>query len=193
MVSLYHWGASKAPLYIFVQSPQLCPTLCDPMDCSQASLSFTMSWSLLKLMCIKSVMLSNHLILCYPVLLLPSIFPSIRVFFFFPMSCLFTLGDQSIGASASASVLPVNIQGWFSLALTGLLSLLSKGLSRVFSSITVWKHQFFGTQPSLWFNSLWASYMTPGKTIALTIWAFVGKVMSLFFNLLSRFVHCRTL
>ena len=68
-------------MYIFVQSPQLCPTLCDPMDCSQASFSLTMSWSLLRFMYIKSVMLSNHLIFCCPLLLLPSIFPSIRVFF----------------------------------------------------------------------------------------------------------------
>ena len=71
----------------------------------------------------------------------------------FPMSQLFTLDDQSIGVSSSASVLPMNIQGWFSLGSTGLISLLSKGLSRVFSSTTVQKHQFFCAQPSLWSNS----------------------------------------
>ena len=71
----------------------------------------------------------------------------------FPMSHLFESGGQSMGASASSSVLPINIQGWFPLELTGLISLLFKGLSRVFSSITVWKHQFFGTQPSLWSNA----------------------------------------
>ena len=71
----------------------------------------------------------------------------------FPMSRLFASGGQRIGASASASVLPMNMQGWFSLGLTGLISLQSKGLSRVFSNNTVQKHQFFGTQPSLWFNS----------------------------------------
>ena len=71
----------------------------------------------------------------------------------FLMSQLFTSGGQSIGASASASFLPMNIQGWFPLGLMGLISLLSKGLSRVFSSTTVWKHQFFSTQPSLWSNS----------------------------------------
>ena len=65
------------------------------------------------------------------------------------MSWLFTSGDQSIGASASASVLPMNIQGWFPLGLTGLFFLQSKGLWRVFSSTTVWKHQFFSAQPSL--------------------------------------------
>ena len=71
----------------------------------------------------------------------------------FPMSWLFPSGGQSIGASASASVFPKNIQGWFPLGQTGLNSLLSKGLSRVFSSTTVQNHQFFGTQPSLWSNS----------------------------------------
>ena len=71
----------------------------------------------------------------------------------FPMSCLFTSGGQSIGVSGSASVLPMNIENWFPLQLTGLISLQSKGLSRVFSSTTVWKHQFFGAQPSLWSHS----------------------------------------
>ena len=69
----------------------------------------------------------------------------------FPLSQLFTSGGRSIGPSASASVLPKNIQGWFPL---GLISLLSKGLSRVLSNTTVWKHQFFGAQPSLW-NWFW--------------------------------------
>ena len=73
-------------------------------------------------------------------------FPASR---FFPMSQLFTSGGQHIGASASASVLPMSIQGWFPLGLTGLISLLPKGLLRVFSSTTVQKHQFFGVQPSL--------------------------------------------
>ena len=73
----------------------------------QASLSITNSWSLLKFMCIELVVPSNHLILCFPLLLLPSLFPSIRSF---PMSQFFTSGGQSIGVSASASVLPVNIQ-----------------------------------------------------------------------------------
>ena len=88
---------------------------------------------------------SNHLILCHPLLFLSSTFPSIRVF---PMSQFFTSGGQSIGVSVSASVLPMTIQGWFPLGLTGLI-LQSKGLSRVFSNTTVQKHQFFGTQLSL--------------------------------------------
>ena len=71
----------------------------------------------------------------------------------FPMSQLFTSGGQSIGVSASASVFPVNIQGWFPLGWTGLISLLSKRLSRVFSNTTIWKHQFSDAQPSFWSNS----------------------------------------
>ena len=113
----------------------------------QASLPFTISWSSLKLVSIVSVMPSNHLILCHSLLLSSTASGS------FPMSRLFASAGQSIGASASASVLPVNIQGWFPLGLTTLISLLSKGLSGVFSSTTVWKHRFFGTQPSLWSNS----------------------------------------
>ena len=74
----------------------------------------------------------------------------------------------------------MNIQRWFPVGLAGLISLLSKGLSRVFSSTTIRKHQFFSTQPSLWSHA--------GKTIALTRWTFVGKMMSLLFNMLSRFV-----
>ena len=89
------------------------------MDC-QASPSFTISQSLVKLMSFESVIPSNHLILCHP-LLLPSIFPSIRVF---PVSWLFASGSQSTGASASASVLSVSIQDGFPLGLTGLISLL---------------------------------------------------------------------
>ena len=85
----------------------------------------------------------------------------------FPTSQLFTSGGRSIGASALASVLPMNIQGWFPLGLTGLISLQSKGLSRVSFSNTVWKHQFFGTQPSLMVQ-LSHPYMTTGETIALT-------------------------
>ena len=109
----------------------------------QASLSFIVSQSLLRLMSTESLMPSNHLILCCPLLFWPSVFPSIRSFL---MSRLFTSGSQSIGALASASVLPMNIQDWSPLGLTALISLQSKGLSRVFSSTTVWKHQFLGVQ-----------------------------------------------
>ena len=110
----------------------------------KASLSFIISWSLLKLMSTELVMPSNHLILCHPLLFLPSIFTS--------MSWLFTSGSQSTGVSASASVLSVNIQDWFPLGWTAWISLQSKGLSRVFSDTTFQKHQFFSAQPSLWSN-----------------------------------------
>ena len=116
----------------------------------QASLSSAVSRSLLKLIAIESVMPSNHLILCRPLLFLPSIFPSIRSF---PMCQLFTSAGQSVGASASTSVLPMNTQDWSPLGWTGWISLQSKGLSRVFSNTTVQKHQFFGAQPSLWFST----------------------------------------
>ena len=105
----------------------------------------------------------------------------------FPMSWLFPSGGQSIGASASTSVLPMNIQGGFPLGLTSLISLLSKELSRVFSSTTVRKHQFFSAQPSLWSNSQIRTWLLE-KAMTLTIWTFVSKVMSQLFNMLSRFV-----
>ena len=104
----------------------------------QASLSFTVSQSLLKLMSIESVMPST---LCHP-FSCPQSF-SVQSF---PVSQLFTLGGQSFGASASTSVLPVNIKDWFHLGLTGLISLLSKGFFIESSR----KHQFFSSQPSLW-------------------------------------------
>ena len=87
-----------------------------------------------------------------------SVVPFSSGFQSFPVSQIFTSGGQSIGASASASVLSVNSQGWSPLRLTGLIFLLSKGLSGVFSSTTVWRHQFFGALPSVWFsshNSMW--------------------------------------
>ena len=87
----------------------------------------------------------------------------------FLVSQIFASGGRSIGASASALVLPMNIQDWFPLGLTGLISLHSKGLSRVFSSTTVQKHQFFGTQPSLMVQ-LSYPYMTTGKSIVLARW-----------------------
>ena len=143
--------------------------------------SFTFSLSLLGLMSIESVMPSNHLILCCPLLLPPSIFPQIRVFF--PMSRLLASGGQSIGASVSASVLPMNIQGWFPLGWTGLISLQSKRLSRVFNSTTVWRLSIL-CHSAFFIVQLSHLYVTTGNTIALTIWTFVGKVMFLFFNTL---------
>ena len=100
------------------------------------------------------------------------------------MSQLFTSGGQNIGVSAS--VISMNIQDGFPLGLTGLISLLAKGLC-VFSSTTIWKYQFFSAQSSLWSDSHICTWLLE-KNIALTIWTFVGKVMSLIFNTLSRFV-----
>ena len=105
----------------------------------------------------------------------------------FQMSQFFTSGSQRIGITASASVLPVNIQDWSPLGWISWISLQFKGLSRVFSYTTVQKPQFFGAQLSLWSNSHIHTWLTR-KTIALTRWTFVGKVMSLLCNMLSRLV-----
>ena len=116
----------------------------------QATLFSTVSQTLLQFMSIELVMLSNHCILCHPLLLLPSIFA--RASGAFPVSQFFTSGGQHIGASASASDLPMNIQGWIPLRLTGLI-LPFKGHSRVFTSTKIWKYQFFGAQLYLWSSS----------------------------------------
>ena len=133
-------------------------------------------------MCIRLVMPSNHLILCQPLLFLPSIFPSSRVF---SIRQFFTSCGQSIGVSASASVLPTNIEGWFPLGWTSWISLQSKRLSRVVSNTSkasiLQCSAFFIVQLS-------HPYLTTGKTIALTRRTFVGKVMSLLFKVLSRLV-----
>ena len=114
----------------------------------------------------------------------PQSFPALGSF---QMSQLFASGRQSIGISASTSVLPMNTQDWYPLGWTGWISLQCKGLSGVFSNTTVQKHQFFGTQLSSQVQ-LSHPYMTTGKTTALTRQTFVGKVMSLLLNLLSRLV-----
>ncbi|XDC80144.1 hypothetical protein R6Z07F_011317 [Ovis aries] len=110
-----------------------------------ASLPLIISQDFPKFTSIESVMPSDHLILCHLLLLLPSFTASGS----FPMSWRFTSGGQGIGASASASVILITIQGLVPLGLTGLISLLSKGLSRVFSNTLVQNHQFFGAQPFL--------------------------------------------
>ena len=165
----------------------LCLTLCNPMDYSTPGLPLhqqhpeftqthcplsrwchpTISYSVIPFFCLQTFQASGS----------------------FQMSQFVISHGQSIGVSASASVLPMNIQGWFPLGWTGWISLQSKGLSRVFSSTTVEKHQFFGTQPSLWSNSyIHTTLHHTGKTIALTRRTFVVKEMSLLFNMLSRFV-----
>ena len=170
--------------FCFCLVTKLCLILCNPMDCSLSGfLFFTISRSLLKLMSTELVMLSNHHILCYPLLLLPSIFPSIRVF---QMCQLFVSGGQRIEASASASVLPMNIQGWCTLGLTGLISLLSNRLLRVLQHHNLKASRL---QHSA-FLMVWLlhPYMTTGKTITLTVQTFVSQVMSPLFNTLFRFV-----
>ena len=150
----------------------------------QASLSITNSWNSPKPMSIELVMPSNHLIICRPLLLLPLIFPSIRVF---SSESVLHIRWPKYGVSSSSSVLPVNIQDWFPLEWTGWISLQSKGLSRVFSQYHSSKGSIL--QCSAFFTvQLSHSYMTTGKTIALTRWTFVCKVMSLLFNMLSKFV-----
>ena len=123
-------------------------------------------------------------ILCRPFLLLPSVFPSIKVFSSELALCIRWPKYWSI---TSASVPPINTQDWLPLGLIGLISLQFEGLSRVFSNTTVQKHQFFSAQPSFMVR-LSHPYMTTGKNIAFNIWTFVGKVLSLLFNMLFRFV-----
>ena len=160
----------------FSSFAQLCPTLCDPMDCRTPGFPVHHQ-SLLKLMSIELVMPSDHFILCHPLLLLPSIFPSIRAFSQYVGSSHQVA--KVLGISASAWVLPMNILDWFPLAWTVWISLQSKGLSRVFSNTTVQKHQFFGVQ-------LYSSRLLEKPKLMRQ--TFVGKVMSLLFNMLSSLV-----
>ena len=127
---------------------------------------------------------SNHLILCHPLSFCLQSFPASGSS---PISQLFASGGQNIGVSASASVLPMNVQDWFPLGLNSLISLQSKVLSWVLSSITIQKHQLFLAQPFLQSNSHLCTWLLE-KLTALTVWTFVGKVMSLIFSMLSRFV-----
>ena len=164
----------------FSSIAQLCVTLCDPMDCSTPGLLPSPTLGVYSTSC----PLSRW---CHPTIS-SSVIPFSNCLQSFPasgsfqLSCFFASGDQSIGVSASVSVLPMTIQDWSPLGWTGWISLQSKGLSRVFFNTTIQNHQFFGAQ------LLSHPYMTTGKTIALTRWTFVGKVMSLLFNMLSRLV-----
>ena len=146
----------------------------------QASLSFTISWTLLKLMSIERQWCHLTVLSC----VVPFCLQSSPASGSFPLSWLFVSGGQRIRDSASASVLPMSIQDWFPLEWASWISLLSKGPSRVFSNTTVQKHQ----RSAFFRDQLSHPYMTTRKTIALTGWTFVGKVSSLLFNMLSRFV-----
>ena len=148
-------------------------TLCNPMDCSMPGFPVLHCLPEFTQIQVHWVMLSNNLTLCCPLLLWPSTFPRVRVFF--KKSTVYS-GGQIFGALASALVLPMNIQHWFPSGLTGLTSLLSKRHPRVYSSTTVWKHQ-------LWCSAFFRiqlshPYVTTGKTIVPIIWTFVVKVMS---------------
>ena len=148
-ISLQYWSFKYS--LQFSSITQLCPTLWDHMECSTPGFPLHQKFPGLTQIHVNRV--SDAIQPPHP---LSSPFPPA-----FNLSqhqglfqCqLFASGGQRIGASASAAVLPMNIQGWFPLVLTGLISLMSKGLSRVFSSTTVWKHQFFSAQSSLWSNS----------------------------------------
>ena len=169
----YQPAAQNIKLYWFSSLTQSCLTLGDPVDFSMSGLPVHRQLPEFTQIHVHWVSEpSNHLILCRSLLLPPSIIPSIRVF---SMNQLFTLGGQSIGISASTSVLPMNTQDWSPLGWTGWISFQSKGLSRVFSNTTVQKASV--QKPSAFFIAqLSHPYMTTGKTIALTRWTFVDSI-----------------
>ena len=178
------WLPEHHVIIQFSSDTQSCPTLCDPMDCSiQASLSITNFLSPLKPMSIESVMPSSHLILCDPLLLLPSVFPSIRVFsnesalrMRWPKYWSFSF---NISPSSEHSGLISFRMDWLDLLeLQGTLKSLQHHSSK--ASILLCS-AFFVVQLS-------HPYMTTGQTVDLTRWTFVDKVMSLLFNMLSRLV-----
>jgi len=138
-IYIYNW--------ITFSSAQSCPTLCDPMDCSTPGLP--VHYQLPEFTQTHVHWVGDAIQPSHPVIPFFSRLQSFPVSGSFPMSQLFVSGGQSIGVSASALVLPKNIQDWFPLECTGWIFLLSKGLSRVFSNTTVQKHQFFSTQFSL--------------------------------------------
>ena len=142
---IYHWATMEAQIVSSVT--QSCLTICSPwIAACQTTLSIANPQSLFKSMSVELMMLSNHLILCRPPLLLLSIFSSIRVF---SNESVFQNRRPNTVISASASALSMNIQDWFPLVWTGWISVQSKELSRAFSKTTVQKHQFFSAQLSL--------------------------------------------
>ena len=142
VINLLEWLISSVQFSHSVMSDSATPWT----TAHQASFSITNSQSLPKPMSIELVMPSNYLMFCRPLSFCPQSFPASGSF---QMSQLSASGGQSIGVSASASVLPMHTQNWSPLGWTGWISLQSKGLSRVFSNTTVQKHQFFGSQLSL--------------------------------------------
>ena len=163
----------------------MCLTLCDPMDCSMQGLPIHHQLpEVLKLMSIESVMPSNHLIFCRPLLLLPSIFPSIRIFSRESVLCIkwpkYWSFSFNFSPSNECSGLISFRMGWLNL-LAVQVTLKSLLQHRNLKASILWCLAFYIVQLS-------HPYMTTGKTIALTRWIFVGKVMSLLFNMLSRLV-----
>ena len=156
---------------------QSCPTLCKPMDCSKPGLP--VHYHLPEFTKTHVHWVDDDIQPSHPVIPFSSHLQTFPASGSFLRSQFFASGGQSIRVSASASVLPMNIQDWSPLGWTGWISLQSKGPARIFSNITIQKHQFFGTQLSF-IVQLSHPYMTTGKTIALTRWTFVGKVMSAF-------------
>ena len=180
-IFLHKWRAKYIRWDQFSSVAQSCLTVCNPMDCSTPG--FPVCYQLLELA-------QTHGRWCHPVL--SSVVPFSSGLHSFPasgsflMSQFFASSSQSIGDSASASILPKNIQDWSVLGWTGWISLQSKGLSSLLQhdsskASVLWCSALFIVQIS-------RPYMTIGKTIALTRWTFVGKVMSLLFNMLSRLV-----
>ena len=162
-----------------------CPTLCDPVDCSTPGfpvIHYLPEFAETRVHWIGDAIQPSHPLL-----------PSSSALSLSQHQGLFHLIGSShqvgkvVELPVLASVLPMNIQGWFPLGLTGLILLLSEGLSRIFSSTTVWKNPFFGAQTSLWSNSHIRTWLLK-KIVTLSIWAFVSKVIFLLFNTLSRFV-----
>ena len=167
----------------FISVAQLCPTLYNPMDCSApSSLSITNSQSFLKLMSIKSGMQSNHLILCHPLLLPPLVVPSIRVFV--NESALHIRWPKCSSFSFSNS--PSNeYSGLISFRMDWLDLLAVQGTLKCLLQQHSWKASIL-LHSAFFIVQISYPYMTTGKTITLTRWTFVGKVMSLLFNMLSR-------
>ena len=174
----------KSVLVQFSSCTQSCLTLCDPMDYSTLGLSVhhqLPEFAQTHVHWVGDAI--NHLILCCPLLLLPSIFPSIRVFSSESVLCIRWPKYWNFSFSI---VLPMNIQGWSLLGWTGWISLQSKGLLRVFSNTTVWKHQFFGTQLSVYSNSHIHTWLLE-KPKHYLYWP-LSAVIPLPFTMLSRFV-----
>ena len=175
--------------YQFSSVTQLCPTLCDPMDCSRPD--FPVHHQLLELTQTHVHWVGDAIQPSHPLLS-----PSPPAFNLSQNQGLFQWVsssdqvDKILELQLSASVLPMNIQSWFPLELTGMSFLLSKRLSRILFSTRVPKHQFFGTQPSLWSNSQVHTWLQKNHSFDYTytvhMWTFVSKVRSLLCNMLSR-------